>query len=164
MSNDDRLRKAAQEVVKCAVPVFSQHSGMVGIGSAILGNLKAALTPAAPQTPTEPSVPAAALIDGRYTWAQIKDAILKRWDGSEELEHWLKLLAYELGIDPEPESEVARQSATMDDEVVRWRKDILGDFRQVLSVVDLFEWACTDYAGWTAAGWTHRRPINAPSS
>ena len=48
-------------------------------------------------------------------------------------------------------------------EVIRWRKDILGDFEQVLSVVDLFEWACTDYVAWKAAGWTHFRPKNPPA-
>ena len=61
--------------------------------------------PESTQEPPSPQIPATAPIDGRFTWDEINEAILKRWDGSEELEHWLKLLRYELKIDPEPPSQ-----------------------------------------------------------
>lgn len=86
--------------------------------------------------------------EGRWTWSETAENRIRELEAKLASLDWSEISAENL--------------PTMDDEVIRWRKDILGDFRQVLSVVDLFEWACTDYAGWTASGWTHRRPINAP--
>lgn len=116
---EDEVSKAKEDMrQRLVVCDMSDNPHSYAICSCTEGHTNSRLA-SPPLTPTEPSIPAAAPIDGRYTWAQINDAILKRWDGSEELEHWLKLLAYELGVDPEPEPVPARQSATMNDEVRR---------------------------------------------